>query len=222
MGALGIESLLLLLAGFFLVHQVQQPLHRDVVQMMLVPAPPRVSPPKPVPPRPKPVVHKATPKPVPKPVPKPTPHPVIRHRPVHHVVRHHPVVHKPAVKKLLPHQIPKKITRPVVHAVAKSAPKAIHPVPPQYRDIVREAVQHAVVYPLAARIAQITGRARVSFDFSQGRVSNEKIIVSSNAAVLDQAALAAILRAHIPTPPPDLSGRILHFVIWVRFYMVHS
>ena len=240
LGALGVEILLFLLITFVWAKQMQHPVPQNVVQMVLIPTPAMVKNPAPivnaphpkplpVPPKqklvshrmhvmpiPKPVLHplpKMMPHPRPKTIPRPIPNPIhhLIHRPEPNpVVKHHSYPEN--------HEVVKTMVKPVVKSVTPPVPS----VTPKYRDMVRAAVQRSVIYPLAAKIAQITGKVRVSFVFSDGQVSDEKVLVGSGARVLDQAALAAILRAHIPAPPVNLQDQVLHFEIWVRFYMVHS
>lgn len=82
---------------------------------------------------------------------------------------------------------------------------------------VKAAVQNAVQYPYAARAAHISGRARVSFSYRDGQVSDVGIAVSSGYDMLDRAALRTVETAFYPLPPADLKGKTLTFSVWVLF-----
>lgn len=82
---------------------------------------------------------------------------------------------------------------------------------------IRDAVQAAVRYPIAARMMDITGRARVQLDYRNGVVDDLLLAQSSGTPMLDQAALGAAQRAHYPATPPMLAGRLMRFLVWVEF-----
>jgi periplasmic protein TonB len=82
---------------------------------------------------------------------------------------------------------------------------------------VRSAVQAAMQYPYAARMARIQGKTQVSFDFLNGKASHLRVLVSSGYGVLDQAALKAVNAAIYPPPPQELAGKTLTLEVWVKF-----
>ena len=82
---------------------------------------------------------------------------------------------------------------------------------------IRDAVQAAVHYPPAARMMGVTGRARVQLDYRNGAVDDPSLAKSSGTPMLDHAAISAAQDAHYPTPPPELAGRLMHFLVWVEF-----
>ncbi len=82
---------------------------------------------------------------------------------------------------------------------------------------IRDAVQAAVRYPAAARMMEITGRARVRLDYRDGLVNGSLLAQSSGTPMLDQAALSAAQGAHYPATPPALAGRLMRFLVWVEF-----
>lgn len=82
---------------------------------------------------------------------------------------------------------------------------------------VRQAVQRAVAYPMAARVARQTGRTQVGFTLNAGRVGAVRVLRSSGFPMLDQAALAAVRDARYPPPPAALAGRAMQFEVWVVF-----
>jgi protein TonB len=86
-----------------------------------------------------------------------------------------------------------------------------------FKEQVQAAVQSAAGYPRAARMLGLQGEAEIAFDFRNGQVSNVRIARSSNATVLDQAALRAVRTADYPASPPALDGRRLQFSIVIRF-----
>ncbi len=176
------------------------------------PAPPQTPPKPPPPPPPKRVV---------KPVP-PTPRPAVRHTAPH--PKPVPVSQKmelpPApVPTAKAYQVPDPAPAPVPPApVAKPAPPSVDPaVRAVFEDQVRAAVQAAVQYPYAAKMAHIGGQARVSFSYRDGRVWAVKVVTSSGYDVLDRAALQAVSAASYPPPPANLAGKSLAFEVWVRF-----
>ena len=82
---------------------------------------------------------------------------------------------------------------------------------------IRDAVQAAVRYPAAARMMEVTGRARVQLDYRNGTVGGTLLAQSSGTPMLDQAALSAAQGAHYPATPPALAGRLMRFLVWVEF-----
>lgn len=82
---------------------------------------------------------------------------------------------------------------------------------------IRDAVQAAVHYPVAARMMDITGRARVQLDYRNGVVDSPLLARSSGTPMLDQAALNAAQTAHYPATPVALAGRLMRFLVWVEF-----
>lgn len=100
-------------------------------------------------------------------------------------------------------------------AAASAAPSAA--AMSSFQGQMRRAVESALIYPASARASGLHGRARVTFDFLDGRASAVSVSQSSGSPVLDQAALATVRSAHYPSPPPDLSHRTLHLSIFVEF-----
>ena len=158
---------------------------------------------------------KPAPKPVEKPKPKEIPKPV--HRVVQHVVEHTPPP-KPVEPKPLPTPVPTADPVPV----PKPPPPAPQPPAPARPDAsfearMREAIQTALRYPEAARMSNLDGRARVSFTYRDGVVSNVQLVTSSGSSMLDAAAKAAVRDAAMPPPPQGFAGRTLNEAVWVYF-----
>ncbi len=84
---------------------------------------------------------------------------------------------------------------------------------------VREAVQKAAIFPVAARMMHRQGRAQVRFEVQDGTVGTVALATSSSASLLDSAALDAVRRASLPAVPP-LLGRRLTLLVWVDFSLV--
>lgn len=82
---------------------------------------------------------------------------------------------------------------------------------------VRQAVQRAARYPMVARMAHEGGRTQVGFTLQAGHVAGAAVVRSSGFPMLDRAALAAVHDAAYPSPPAELQGRAVHFVVWVAF-----
>ncbi len=170
----------------------------------------------------------------PKPVEKKPPKPV-EHHVVHHVPQPKPQpvpLPKPPVPeaKPTPQALPQppKVTAPKVEKPKPAAP-ITPPAPPQpdphllatFNDQVLGAVQAAVQYPFAARMAHMQGRTRVRFNYLDGVVSNVTVVTTSGYDILDDAAIQAVMNAHYPTPPASLKGKILPFTLWVVHHL-HS
>lgn len=157
------------------------------------PPPPQPAPPEPPPPQPAPQPRKPPPR---KPRPRKPPRPALPDKPVTHVEA--PPVSQPAAA-------------PAIAQAASLDAMAL------FEGQVHRAIQRAVVYPAAARMAHESGRTRVAFTLSGGRADDAVVVRSSGFPMLDRAALAAVRDARYPAPPPALSGRALRFVIWVEF-----
>ena len=145
----------------------------------------------------------------------------------------HPTVHRPTPQA---HQVETPDIAPEPLAMAPAMPDTV-PAPPQitpektsppsadpsirarFEDQVRAAVQSAMRYPYAAKLAHIAGRAKVSFKYVDGRVSGVRVITSSGYDVLDSAARQAVSAAAYPPPPKNLAGTSIPFEVWVRFYL---
>jgi protein TonB len=173
-----------------------------------------------------------TPVAVPTPTPSPSkPPPVERPvTPVHHLA--HTMTPRPAT-------VPTPVAPPVRDAqTAPAAPSAVptdpppapHPPPPapaaspapsspnaSFEGALRAAIEAALRYPDSARMAGMTGRTRVAFDYRDGAVSDVKVLISSGAGLLDRAAIAAVRDAVYPKPEPAFAGKTLPEQLWVTF-----
>lgn len=153
-----------------------------------------------------------TPKsPPPKELLKPRSHEVPQQRPIPvSTSAPEPMAQAVPVQDKLPH--PMAESRPVMPQHLKPADISV-----TFADKVRAAVQNAVVFPMAARAAHLSGETKVSFDYKDGVVSAGHVITTSGNAILDKAAVAAIHAAHYPMATVEYAGRVLTFEIWVRF-----
>ncbi|MBN3727590.1 energy transducer TonB, partial [Burkholderia sp. Ac-20379] len=86
-----------------------------------------------------------------------------------------------------------------------------------FEGALRGAIQAALHYPESARLAQMSGRARVAFRYRDGAVSDVRLVASSGGGLLDRAALAAVRDASYPKPPAQLAGQTLAEQLWVTF-----
>ncbi len=166
------------------------------------PKPAAPPPPKPVPTPPKPVRHRVVrrraPRPVREPVPQPAPEPIVA-------------------------AAPQADTLPAPAPPAPPAPPSVDPsVQASFEDRVRAAVQASVRYPYAARLARLSGRARVAFVYLDAQASRVRLATSSGSDLLDAAALQAVSAAQYPPPPRSFAGKSLRFEIWVRFNLTTS
>lgn len=199
-----LEALIALAFLWGLSREAKKEIPPPVTQIQLTPAPetPKTVPPPPVPPKPqppKPVVHHTVAQPQPRPIPVPTPAPA------------------PVAQAVTP---PAPVSPPTPAQPATPAPpQHIRPadISLTFADKVRAAVQSAVVFPMAARAAHLSGETKVSFDYKDGMVSGAHVITTSGNAILDKSALSAVHTAHYPMATAEYVGRILTFEIWVRF-----
>lgn len=136
-----------------------------------------------------------------------------------------PPVHKP-----LNLATPPAPPGPADPNVASQAPVAPAPVPAvsnpteiHSADImavfgsrIRAAVQAALRYPRAARMMNLTGRARIQFEYRSGTVHGIHLTQSAGNALLDDAALSAVREASYPQAPPEIGDRPLLLRVWVE------
>jgi protein TonB len=217
----------LLLAGaFVLLSKKSPPPPPPVTMLTLAPvAAPAPSPKPPVPTPAKPTPAKPTPvaKPVEHPPPRPVAHPPV---PVHHAAPPRPATPPPPAPA--PSETPPPAAMPSAPATDPAPPAPPPPpaapaapatgaVDPSFDAALRAAVESAVRYPESARMAGITGRARVAFTYLDGTVSDVRLVVSSGSGLLDRAALAAVRDAIYPKPAPALAGKTLSKQLWVTF-----
>jgi protein TonB len=86
-----------------------------------------------------------------------------------------------------------------------------------FQGRVRQAVQRAVVYPMATREMRELGRAEVSFTLRDGQREEVGLAQSSGSPLLDRAAIAAVRGASYPAAPPSAQGQAMRFLVWVAF-----
>lgn len=82
---------------------------------------------------------------------------------------------------------------------------------------MRAAVQAATVYPAALQGMGLEASIEVEFDYTDGNVSNVRVTKPGRVATLDQSAIAAVRRANMPLPPPELAGKTRTFRVRVNF-----
>jgi periplasmic protein TonB len=172
---------------------------------------------------PAPLAAPAPPKPAP---PTPRPHPPVPLQPQHRVEPVHRVAQPPRPVTEPPPPTPAPAA-PSVATAPSAAPPPPAPAPvaapapagpsPDFASKVRAAIQAALHYPESARMAGISGRTRVEFQYRDGAVSGETVVVSSGVALLDRAALAAVRDALYPKPEPAFAGKTLTEQLWVNF-----
>jgi TonB family protein len=131
---------------------------------------------------------------------------------------------------------PRHVTRPPRRLTAEPMqqlrsspplpPKPVPPPPPDARSIaaLEEHISHAVneakYYPPSARLEHREGRVAVSFSYRDGAVTDILLLHSSQSAMLDRAALAAVRLARYPTPRSSLNGFRLRLTVWLAFSLV--
>jgi periplasmic protein TonB len=167
----------------------------------------------------------------PAPQPAPAPPAPVRHNttPVHHVehvvppvAKPQPVERPPVVPAAVPTEPPAEPPHPsppaapTTAAAHTSKPASGSPTP-SFEGAMRAAIQAALRYPEAARMAGMSGRTRVAFRYRDGVVSDMTVVVSSGVGMLDRAALAAVRDANYPKPEPAFVGKTLSEQLWVTF-----
>ena len=184
------------------VEKVEKP-QVTLIQLTQAPEAPKTVPPPPTPkpPPPKPEVHHTVAHQEPVPVPTPTPAPP-------------PVVPTPVTPVPVTPAPPRKVAE-----AAPAPPQHLRPadISVTFADKVRSAVQGAVVFPMAARAAHLSGQTKVTFDYKDGVASAASVLTTSGNRILDKAALAAVHVAHFPAATAEYAGRVLTFEIWVKF-----
>lgn len=90
---------------------------------------------------------------------------------------------------------------------------------PSYAARVQQHYARYKSYPAAARDREVRGTVRIGFTLNAaGGVTSVRLVASSGAAVLDEAAVAAARRASpFPAIPPELGRSSIPFTIPVRF-----
>ncbi|MBB2929277.1 TonB family protein [Paraburkholderia silvatlantica] len=168
------------------------------------------------------------------PVPKPqAPHPQVQ-RPQPHAappLRHvaHAAAPQPvhAPQQSAPSPSPTPAPAPAAALPEPAQPPAPAPAPvaapaparvsASFESALRAAIEAALHYPESARMAGISGRTRVAFQYRDGVVSGATVAVSSGVAALDRAALAAVRDADVPKPESGFAGKTLTEQLWVNF-----
>jgi protein TonB len=87
---------------------------------------------------------------------------------------------------------------------------------------IDRAVQAAAFMPDAAKRQHREGRARLRFTYRDGVVDGIEVVESSQSRILDDAALAAVRRAHYPAVPSAARGRRLTLLVWIDFRLVQQ
>ncbi len=119
-----------------------------------------------------------------------------------------------------PTQVPEAapVTLPA-KPVEPPRPETPAKVTDSFKGEVKAAVQAAMEYPASARMAHVTGKTKVAFEYRDGRVNNPHVVVSSGSGMLDAAARRAVEAAAYPPSPADFAGKPLQFEVWVRFFL---
>lgn len=218
--ALALEAIVLGLTTGWLARETQTPPPaRTAAPMMLsmvepepavAPAPvvKPMEPAKPIKPLAAPVKHEAAPKPSPS-----------------HALKTAPASHEaatpdaPPIKTVSGADAPPAPSAAPAPAPAPAAPPVNTAAGPDDRFVakLRAAVQAAVVYPMALRGMGLAASIDVEFVYADGIVSNVHVTRPGRVATLDQAAIAAVQRATMPSPPPNLAGTPHAFKVRVIF-----
>ncbi|VVE36491.1 TonB family protein [Pandoraea iniqua] len=212
--ALAVEAILLGLTTGWLSRGTPPPARvaAPVMLAMVAPEPeaaPAVKPVEPVvsPAKPAvPVKHVVTPKPVVSPVNKTT-------QPAHEATR----ADAPPIKTVDGADAPPAPSAGAAPTPAASPSNAAPGPDDRFIAKLRAAVQAAVVYPVALRGMGLAANIDVEFAYQDGVVSNVHVSRPGRVATLDQAAIAAVQHAAMPSPPPNLAGKLNTFKVRVIF-----
>jgi protein TonB len=163
---------------------------------------------------PGPLQEEAPAEPVP---PKETPQVPERIEPLPAVPNAEAVLPKPAERPVEKAKVRPKPAAPATTAPPRPRPSAAQ-VSNWHRQIVIQLERHKN-YPASARAQQATGAATVTFTIGRdGRLLSSRLVQSSHAALLDEAALATVRRASpFPPPPANMAGARFDFTVPIRF-----
>lgn len=89
----------------------------------------------------------------------------------------------------------------------------------RYVDMIRQRIQHALVYPQSARSSGIEGKTYVKFAIdARGNVISVTVAGSSGSRVLDEASVKAVhSAAPYPGIPHELHRESMTFVLGLAF-----
>jgi protein TonB len=169
------------------------------------------------------VEEKVASRPVEEPPPeiKPAPNPDVALEPPHHeeatVPRQEPRTPAPATSA--PQAIPERQAAiPAAPTQGRITPNTSDAVPTWKSHILALLERHKR-YPEAAQSRHQQGIAQVLFTLDRlGRVIHSRIVRSSGASMLDEEALALLLRAQpFPPPPPEVPGERVDLSVPIRF-----
>jgi periplasmic protein TonB len=219
--ALLVEALMLAGAFALLSKKAPPPPPPPTVTLLTLAAPA----PAPKPPEPAPVKPATAAKPVTPPPPRPVFHPPV---PVHHASPPRPATPPPPPQAAAPSPTPPTAApnAPATDPAPPAPPPPPAPAPaapptgavdPSFDAALRTAIESALHYPESARMAGLSGRARVAFVYRDGSVTDVRLVVSSGIGLLDRAALAAVRDAVFPKPTPELAGKSVSKQLWVTF-----
>ncbi len=210
LAALAIESLLLALLLALLNRgytKAPEPLHVIQLQVSTM-QPPKAKPPQPAPPKPHVQAHQLPPKPQPVQPAQPSPAKALPPLPVAST----PTPTSVPAPVAHPSPAPSKPSPPVAKTVTSAPDPRLRA---SFEDKLRTAIQAALNYPYAARMAHMHGRTQVSFVIRHGQIGEAQVVTSSGYRILDTAALQALMTAHVPELPEELEHQDLAFTLWV-------
>lgn len=91
--------------------------------------------------------------------------------------------------------------------------------PSSFKSAVRDAIRDATVVPKDTLLYGFHGTndPEVSFEYVNGKVSNVKILKSSDDWQIDAAAITAVETAHYPPPPNGYKNKKIEMQLFVNF-----
>ena len=146
--------------------------------------------------------------PNPPPPPPPPPHNVPTPQPP----QPQPLSEVPPVPTPIPTPNAVPVQPPSPPPVPTSKPVNQDTLMAEFQSSMKAAIDAAKVYPKEAILAGETGTVTVSFDYSNGVVSNVKVDRGSGSRPIDRSAMTAVVKAALPPKPAELVG-VNHFVV---------
>lgn len=87
---------------------------------------------------------------------------------------------------------------------------------------VLDALDYAKIYPKEALITGAQGITAVDFDFADGKVTDVRMIKSSESKALDTASVGTVTRALMPAAPMTYEGKTFHMEVMFCYALYQS
>jgi hypothetical protein len=87
---------------------------------------------------------------------------------------------------------------------------------------VFDALDYAKIYPKEAIITGAQGITAVDFDYADGKLTDVRMIKSSESKTLDTASVGTVTRAIMPAAPMIYAGKTLHMEVMFCYALYQS